>query len=52
MTILQAATQAVISKETAIRELIRRGILSDTLSPNDEAVAALNDGYMNDGVTI
>lgn len=48
VTILAASAQGVISKTTAIRELIRRGLLSDTLSPEDEVLAAMNDTYMND----
>lgn len=42
-TILQAKKDGLISAETAIRELQRRGILSDAIDPEEEAIAALND---------
>ena len=42
-TILAAKQAGLIGAETAIRELQRRGILSDAIDPNDEAIAAMND---------
>jgi hypothetical protein len=41
--LLMAVEKGVISKETAIREFIRRGILSDDIDPETELEAAADD---------
>lgn len=43
-SILAAVRDGIISKETAIREFVRRGILSDDIDPAAELEAAAEDG--------
>jgi hypothetical protein len=43
-SILAAVRDGIISKETAIREFVRRGILSDDIDPATELEAAAEDG--------
>ena len=47
-TILAAKAAGVISGATVIRELQRRGILTETIDPDEEVVAAMGDGSMDD----
>jgi hypothetical protein len=42
-SILAAVAAGIISKETAIREFLRRGILSDNIDPTEELEAAADD---------
>lgn len=42
-TILEAVKAGLIQRTTAIRELQRRGVLSDALDPEEESEAGLND---------
>ena len=46
-TILAAKAAGVISGATVIRELQRRGILTETIDPDEEVVAAMGDGSMD-----
>jgi hypothetical protein len=48
ITIIAMRTAGVISNATVIREMQRRQILSDDLDPDDETMAAMNDGFMDD----
>lgn len=43
-SILAAVRDGIISKETAIREFLRRGILSDDIDPAEELEKAAEDG--------
>ena len=46
-TILAAKAAGVISGVTVIRELQRRGILTETINPDEEVLAAMGDGSMD-----
>ena len=47
-TIIAMRAASVISNATVIREMQRRQILRDDLDPDEETMAALNDGYMDE----
>lgn len=43
--LISAAKEGIISKATAIREMKRRGVLSDEIDPETEVMAALDESY-------